>query len=282
MRLDQCESCGGVGRFVASRRWSGRASVAIAMLTLGANAIAATHFFGADLAASPTSAGATHSLAAQTAWLSAASAAGPVHTVDFESFAPMSASSLVITLAPGATMYTQTSALGPTQGLRVTNRVPPNDQNGRPSEGFNTTPGGEMHAVFSTGSPPIQIVTFHFQKKIQAFSCFISGFGSGSDFGLFDQFTYKMDWDGVGASGFSFNGIGSPQSNIQFAGFLDPAARANDVTILLRFPSLSDGYHGGYSFDDIRWVEAVDVPAPSGMAMITLGGFGLLRRKRTH
>ena len=215
----------------------------------------------------------------EAAWLTAASAAGPIVTVDFESFALTSTPAFSVPLTSDVTMSTQTSGGGPAAGFHIDDIAP--FQGNYNSAGFNTTPGGEKHAVWHTSSPPIQTVRFIFSQPIQAFSMWITGTGSG---GIIDRLSHRLDWDGIGPGGFGFNVYGPPfdayWDNAIFVGFVDPTASSTHVQLDLRFPSYPSGSDGAYSFDDIRWVAAAAVPEPSALALVGLAmGIAAGRRR---
>jgi len=250
-------------------------------MTLAAAAIpaSAAPYVGSDRVYIPSNAAATNALAAESAWLAAVSAAGPLYTQDFEGMTRTRTPQLITTLAPGVTMTTPAGLVYQT-GFQIDNLV--SNQLAYTTRGFNTTPAGQNYAAWQCDSPPIQTIDFFFTQPIQAFSFWFTGTGSGG--WLFDRFTHHIDWDGLGPGGFFFNVHGLPHTaywdNALFVGFFDPTASSTHVRFNVRFPSNLFGSGGAYAIDDIRWVPAA--PEPLGLFVLLGPAIRTLTRRRAR
>jgi hypothetical protein len=270
-----------IGQIMRLQRWTLGCMAGSIAVFLAGPAAATVAFVASDRVYSPSVATATNSLAKESAWLAAAGSAGPIHAIDFETFNTTTTPLLLFPLTPGVTMMTPSGALGPPQGFTVDNSTPVQSQGNYSTQGFNTTPGGQNHAVFHCSSPPSQLVSFTFTQPIQAFSMWITGTGSGGF--VFDRGIHQIEWDGSGPGGFFFNVFGPPfdahWDNVIFVGFADPTASTTRVDLWLRFPSFPNSSGGAYSFDDIRWVAA-DVPEPTSFAWLCAAtGVGAIGRR---
>lgn len=248
-------------------------------MTLAAAAIpaSAAPYVGSDRVSASSNATAANALAAESAWLAAVSAAGPLYTQDFESMNRTNAPVVITTLAPGVTMTTS-SGLSYQTGFKIDNAV--NSQVNYDTQGYNTTPGGQNYAAWQCDSPPVQIIDFFFAQPIQAFSFWMTGTGAAG--WLFDHVVHDIDWDGIGPGGFSFTVNGLPYTaywdNAMFVGFVDPTAHSTHVEFQVRFPSFLQGFGGAYALDDIRWVPTA--PEPLGLVVLLGPAFHTLTRRR--
>lgn len=238
-----------------------------------------TPYRGFDRVSSPSITGATNSLAAESAWLSAAGARGPISTVDFESMA-IGTNSPSHIIAPGVRMWTRG---GVYFNFQDTLAVEDSSRYALES-GFNTTAGGSNYMRYEqrTGAPWTHKVHFVFDQPIQAFSLFVTGEGGSQWLG--DQYSTKFYLDGNTRPAMGFGDGGFPywpsraQPNARFGGFVDPTGSFTSVTIETRWPSSWVDWHGGFSFDDIRWVPAV--PAPGTLGLFAGVCMGAVRRRR--
>jgi len=197
--------------------------------------------------------------AAAASFGAAASAAGTVGLINFES-APVGAySSLVI--APGVTL-TGTNIGGGEQSINDLPQGSPNNL-----YGFNTTPGGANYASLEGGS-----ITFTFAKPIQFFGAYLSGVQ-----GIFGAEFYQFN-DGANQS----VSIPVPPNNlggVEFFGFTDFGTSITSLTI-----TAADDATGA---DDVRYgpISTAAVPEPSSLALTTaaigsMAFVGFLRRRR--
>lgn len=214
-----------------------------------------------DRVSTASTAAATRSLAAESKWLADAATWGPINVVDFES-ATVGVNGITHTIAPGVRMSVQ--------GATPDNLVVMSGTNSYgPTNGFNSTAGGNRHMSYedADGGMWAPIVVFNFDHAITAFSCFITGEGSGA--AVTAPFTQlfagnSIQWDmGLGDGGTPY-WPATYQPNVRFIGFTNLSTPTKTVSIHLPAGS-SYPWRGNFSFDDVRWVE--DIPAPSTLCV---------------
>lgn len=233
---------------------------------------------GFDLISSPTISSATNSVTAEANWLADAGLlSNPIHTVDFESMTP-GISAFTHTIAPGVTMSVPSHYYYP-DNLQVMS----GSTIYAPLSGYNTTAGGANHMRFemSGGSIHAPTVMLNFATPINAISLFITGEGESNW-----TFSYPNTRLSAGPPS-SMVGLGdhgnpywpsTQQPNARFIGLIDPTASFTSVAIAFRHRSSDLYWHGSFSLDDIRWVEA-PVPAPGTLALLGLP-LAAIRRRR--
>lgn len=253
------------------------AAAALAVLGTSAHGQLAG-YGGFDLISSPTISSATNSVAAEANWLADAGLlSNPIQTVNFESMSP-GISAFTHTIAPGVTMSVPSHFFYP-DNLRVIS----GSTSYAPASGYNTTAGGSNHMRFemSGGSVHAPIVTLNFATPISAISLFITGTGDPN--WVFSYSNTRLS-AGPPSTTVGLSDHGNPywpsteQPNARFIGLIDPSASFTSVAIAFRHRSSDLYWHGSFSLDDIRWVEA-PVPAPGTLALLGLP-LAAMRRRR--
>ncbi len=152
-----------------------------------------------------------------------------------------------------------------------------------PTNGFNTTAGGNRHMRYEDGDGGMwdPIVVFNFDHAVTAFSCFITGEGNpGAANPPFTQLraSNSIQWDMGLSDGGNPYWPSQEQPNVRFIGFTNLAIPTKTVSINLHFGSSEYPWRGNFSFDDVRWVESV--PAPSTFVTLAAPLAWNLRRRR--
>lgn len=253
-------------------RFTNRAIFCLALLglTFSHNQASAgpTYFYGND----PGNTGVEGTLpisdAQRAAWVTAASALGTVHLIDFES-APLGTFTS-LSLGQGVTVTLTNSS-----NTRFAADVPPINDGIAVQDpfaqsefrGYNVTPGGSQFLRLIPPSPFIgdTIATFTFDTPIAAFSSFLTGLGTA---GGTLHFTFN---DGTSQDQ---TVAGDPTGGAVFFGFTDAGKQISQVSYDMVPPPGATLNGDVFGIDDVRFASVV--PEPSAMALLSIGAAGLV------
>jgi hypothetical protein len=214
-------------------------------------------FTGEDLNAGPGNPTPSSSAAAAS-FATAAGGIGTIATINFESAALGSFTSLVV--APGVTLSAVTSA-----SINNTPNFPTNPA----LDGFNTTPGGANY-VESLG----RILTFTFSTPTQFFGVWLTGTQIN-----FFQDTVTFNDGAAQTINAVQTGTDGSHGAVNFVGFTDAGKSITSVTV-----TSGNGSGGDFiGIDDVSYqTTASSVPEPGSLGIVVacLLGFGIAYRRR--
>jgi hypothetical protein len=218
-----------------------------------------TTYSGADYGVGPGGLR-PNSDAAAAAFAAAAGSLGPVSLVDFENL-PLG--------------YNQTFEAAPGIHIALTDLDGADTDCGvvagaDVTKGYNTTlgvgKGGQFLGVVPFFGIGTTEVGFTFDSPIQAWGAYLTGVGTANG-NLHVSFNDGSSQD--------LAVVGSPDGGVQFFGFILAGNAISSVQLL------QNGVVGNtrdmYGVDDIR---VVSVPEPATLAVLALGGVGMLARRR--
>lgn len=189
-----------------------------------------------------------NSLAAALAFDTAASGFGTVNLIDFESAPVGPFSSLNV---GGGVTLSGLSFASNNQEILSAPMSPPDGL-----FGFNTTSGG-THFVSMNGGT----LTFSFATPVQSFGAFFTG--------------VQINIGTVTFNDGSSQTLTLPSPNnggIEFFGFTDSGQSISSLTINVLGDIIG--------IDDVRYVKASEVPEPTSMGALGVGGLALMRRRK--
>ena len=228
-----------------------RVAPVVCLLTFsGVHAFAGVvSFTGEDLNAGPGNP-TPGSSAAAASFATAAGLIGSIATINFESAALGSFTSL--TVAPGVTLTAVT-----TGSINNTPNFPSNPA----LDGFNTTPSGAKY-VESLGA----IMTFTFTTPVQFFGAWLTG----TQINFFQDTVTFNDGSSQTINAVQ-TGTDSSHGAVAFVGFTDAGKSISSVTV-----SSGTGSAGDFiGIDDVSYQTASSVPEPASFGIVVAGLLGL-------